>query len=369
MNIQVRGLEPIKALSYWRFTKLRHCQLRGAFPGSVVGPELPAPAAGRPQALGTLYHKLMEGFHNLAKSGRLSGSDLRSDFNAIVEAQALKISQDPALRHLGDPRQWRELTPIYRALSDMLARRTAARGASGIEVHTEDRIFARDGLLFGDLDAYFLRPEGIDLVDYKSGRMDDEGILKEDYVNQLYFYAYLIEQKHGIYPRSVTLVGKDQSAISIPAAPDKSYALADEMRSVLFSYNQKVAKERDVEKFAFPNSRNCAYCDAKPVCNAFWKALHSLETSSYCHVTQGIQAVPFRRSQIGCAMLELDQEAGTIAAGRLKISRLYELRYPYLKDKVGQRMLITNLRHIDSSKAPMAEVTDRSQIIILGNGI
>lgn len=367
MNIDLVGLEPIKALSYWRYTRLKRCQLSGAFPSSTKGPLIPRAKSGRAQILGDIYHKLMESFHELTKKGAVTGKELRDEVNRIITVAAQSMRSEPATRHLGDPSLWPELADAYRALSDLVDRRGTVRSNSQVEVKTENRLYSRDGLLFGEIDAYFIRPEGIDLVDYKSGSMMEGDSPKEDYANQLYFYAYLIHENHGVYPRSLTLVGKDSATVSIAPSLEKSIELANDMRTVLAHYNDQVSRGAPVERFAVPKIENCLFCDAKLVCSAFWKTASSMEFPPWAHVAIGTQAGHIVRSRVGGSSIEIATERSSLRSKRIKIARIFEGRFPDLKDNPGQILAFTNLKQLIVGGQDLVEVTERSQIFLLGS--
>ncbi len=358
----ITGLRPIKSLSYWRYTRMKKCQISGAYPFSVCGPPLPRTIQGRAQLLGVIFHSLMESFHMLASNGNLNAKAFRHEFTRVLENISGEARSRPSSRHLGDPRLWPELTEIYRNLTDLIERKLATPDSAQTNVYTEKTLYSNDRLLFGQIDAFFIQSDGIDLVDYKSGSMVDEELPKEDYANQLYFYAYLIHQVHGIYPRSLALVGKDSSCLKIQPSPERSETIAREMKTILSNYNEQIKKPIVMDSFANPNIDNCVFCDAKPVCESFWKALPEIELPVWAHVAIGTQIAPMVKSKLGGASIELMIEKSSLRTSRLKVTRIFEGRHPEFQDKVGQRILITNLRQLVQSNQELVEATERSLI-------
>lgn len=358
-------LKPIKSLSYWRFTRLKKCLMSGAFPGAVEGIKTPLVSAGRPQVLGQIYHSVMEVFHAIRGPNETQGRQLREAFNSVIANQTQRIREDPRLRHLGDPRQWKEIAEIYSNLSDLLERRTSAASNVGTEILTEKTLYSKDSVLFGQIDAYFVHKAGIDLADYKSGKMVDDEDPKHDYSNQLYFYAYLIHENYAVYPRSLSLIGKDGSCISVRPSIDRSLELANEARSLLFRYNDRIKAGVRSDELSNPSSDNCTFCDAKPICRKFWQEARSLNLPNWAHIVEGTQTKPLARSKMGASMIELDVRNSSIPCRTIKIGRLFEGRFPDLKDRVGQNLIFTNLRFFESSTMPMAETTDRTSILTL----
>jgi len=310
----------------------------------------------------------MESFHALIAGGRLSAREFRLEFNRVIETISAELQRDPVSRHLGDPWLWPELTEIYRHLTDLLERRRAVPKCFRTEVYTEKTLYSKDKLLFGQIDAFFINPEGIELVDYKSGSMMDGDLPKEDYANQLYFYAYLIYENYGIYPRSLTLIGKNSDSLCLDGSMERSKEIANDMRMVLSKYNDQINSALPIEHFSSPSSNNCIFCDAKPVCSAFWGALSEIELPSWSHAVIGVQAIPMIRSRLGGVTVELEVEESSLRTSRVRITRVFEGRYPDLQDRVGQRLLLTNIRQVLPSNPSLAEVTERSLILTMESG-
>ena len=139
------------------------------------------------------------------------------------------------------------------------------------------------------LDAYDVHEQGIDLVDFKSGPMLEGERPKQDYAEQLYFYAYLILENYCSYPRSLSLVNKDGSIAKLEPAPQRSLELANDMRLALTCYNEAVNRGVALETLALPSSESCCFCSRKPTCTAFWVALPRLELPCWNHVALGTQ--------------------------------------------------------------------------------
>ena len=241
----ITGIKPIKALSFWRFTRLNRCQVSGAFPSSTTASFFPKERQTKPQVLGNLFHSLMEEFHRIRHEGTLDQKAFILGFNRIVNDMSQELAANSMTQHLANITSWPELSEIYNSFSDFLLRATPSAGSMPMEAHSEKTLYSKDGLLFGQIDAYFIHQNRIELVDYKSGKVLEDDIPKEDYVNQLYFYAYLIFENHGIYPEVLRLIGKNAEVIEIEPNIEKSVNLANQMRSVLASYNRATEKPFD----------------------------------------------------------------------------------------------------------------------------
>ncbi len=364
---QITSLTAIKALSYWRYTRMKRCQLSGAYPAAVVSPAKKQATSTRFQLIGKLFHSGMEQVNKQITASKLDPKAFRNSFNALVDEMSDQVLRDSATRHFGKVSLWPEVGDVYSSLRKVLEIRRNAPTAAP-EVHSEETLYSKDQLLFGQLDAFFQDADGIDLVDYKSGAMTTEDALpKEDYVNQLYFYAYLIEQNFGIYPKSLYLTGKKLDSINIAPSSERSDAIAKDMRLTLQQYNTTIELPNYLQGIASPSLENCVYCDAKSVCTAFWKSASGFEFPASAHAVIGLQSSPFQRSRHGACSMTVAVEQGSIAASELVITRVFESRFPELCDNVGQRLMLLNIRLLSPGPPALCEATDRAIILNLNS--
>lgn len=358
-------LEPLQRLSFSRYARLRRCKLSGAVIG---GPHTGhAPGFTRFQALGEVLHTLMQRVNETPEGSARDAAYWRKAFNEVVQSLSQRIAASPSSRHLGDPLRWPELTGIYRRVMSVVERRDHG-GETPLVTHAEAEIRSRDGLLFGRIDAYFEYRSGIELVDYKSGAAREGDTAKPDYEDQLYFYAYLIEDRHGHYPKALRLVGSEGKETSVLPDRRRSHALAAEMRAALLKYNASVAERVAPERLATPSSAACGFCDRKAACVPFWQTMSSIELPAWSHVALGVPVGPTVRSRLGGASFELSIERSSLGVGRLKICRVFEHRFPGvdLDRMTGHKVVVTGLRRPNERAAPdVAELTDQSAILVL----
>jgi PD-(D/E)XK nuclease superfamily len=356
----------IKSLSYSRYRRLKRCLTSGALRSGNHAGSSAQPAMGRAQVIGDVFHTLMRGLNSRPPSTDFGQPEFRREFNSVIADAHARIQSSPLSRHLGDPARWVELTQIYRRLTDLVERRRSTRKLDGAIVHAERRLESRDQLLSGTLDAYFITAGGIALVDYKSGEVSDapDDGARREYSDQLYFYAYLIQEVHGQYPTSLSLVGADGTMVDIPPDETRSKDLAADMRAVLAYYNGLVALHVDLESVATPSSDNCLFCARKAMCEKFWGSVGSLDIPAWNHVAVGRQRGSFERSRVGGGSIELIVERSSLRTDVVRITRLFEARYPHMQfdNGDGQRLSIAGLRQARKGSSNLAEATDRTVI-------
>lgn len=351
----------LSSLSFSRYARLRRCLLAGASFGAPTGIAGRRPRQ-RSQVLGDIFHKVMAVLNELGAA--VSPADFRVRFNGVVSAASAELRADPSSRHLGDPSHWPELAELYRRLAGVVERRRAAGAIEAVEAYAERPLTSKDGRLWGKPDAYFVSADGIDLVDYKSGSLSREELLREDYVEQLHLYAYLVQENHGQYPRSLSLIGRDGSLVSVSSTPAQSALVADRLRAMLDKYNVAVAANVSAEELATPTSEGCLFCSRKVTCRRFWVALPVLETPAWSHVVLGAQVAPLSRSARGGGWFELQVERSSLPARLVKVVSVFDARFPDvdLSKRTGQRLVATGLRHVSGTDLAVVEATDRTTI-------
>lgn len=360
------ALHALPTLSFSRYLRLKKCFLSGAALAKTRGSGEGRSPRLRSQVVGDILHDVMSDI-NSTDVCALSQATFRARFNAVVNATHAKLLATSSSRHLGNPNNWPELVAIYRRLVDVVELRRSNEQCEGVVTYAERSLTSRDGLLWGRPDAYFVSQSDIDLVDYKTGSIFEEDGPRQDYEDQLYFYAYLIDQAHGIYPRSLSLSGPDGNIVSLPPSVERSQAVASNMLSVLEQHNRLAAQGASLEELATPASASCLFCERKLVCERFWHSLPVLETPPWNHVAIGLQSTPLARTARGGGWFELAVEKSSLSVRTLKVARVFDQRFPAvdLEHRVGQRLLLTGLRRSEAANPVAAELTDRSTIVCL----
>jgi PD-(D/E)XK nuclease superfamily len=352
-------------LSFSRFVRLRRCLLSGAGLSALRGVGRPRPPAGRPQVVGEVLHEVMQTLNEAMAEGGMSGPELRAEFNRVVGRKGAQIAASRTTAHLGDPGMWPEVTRLYRGLAEMRARRTVDGANGGGATFAEIELWTNDRLLFGRPDACFVREDGIEVVDYKSGVLSRGDVPNEVHVEQLYFYAHFVEENYSRYPRILSLAGGDGGIVSVTPNRERSAQVASDMRAMLARYNAAVAAAAASEDLAQPSTESCAFCDMKPACKAFWAALPKIEVTGRNRVAVGRQVTPLVASHLGGGSFVMAVERSSLRADRLRVSRVFGGRYPDvdLQCNVGQQLVVTGLRQANERNAALAETTERTTIV------
>jgi CRISPR/Cas system-associated exonuclease Cas4 (RecB family) len=309
----------------------------------------------------------MDAFHTLLKKPDVTKADLRASYGHVLKQTVLDLQKSPSGRHLANLGVWPEVRDLYEKLSSLLNEHLLRTSQNEWQTFSEQDLYSNDGLLLGKLDAYFLNQADAEaeVVDYKSGIVHEGEIPKEDYVNQLYFYAYLIQEKHLVYPGKLSLIDKNLETTEIKGSPEKSQRLASDMRFELEKYNQQVEKSAGTVQTT-PSPEACTYCDFRLICQDYWDNSAAFELPLWSQTAQGMQLGAFSRSKQGAVSIDLMVNKGSLAGQQIKIGGIFDGRFPSLKDKPGQLLSFVDLK-IKANVTGYADVSDRTVITVLDN--
>lgn len=352
-------LGEIESLSYSRFRAIRECQLKGSrVVGQASGTDR---TSNRRQLAGKIFHELMESIMGEGKSRIDDRQALMRAFNKTVEAQKTRLSSSEKTRYLGDPRDWEEISLVYKGLKNLLRDKLERSFLQADKIDTEKRIYSQDGRLLGIPDVVLEVGADLEVVDYKTGLSQEYQKIREAYVEQLLFYAYLVHQNRGRFPTRMLLIGIDGTAFEVPVDASRSQEIADDMRIVQDEYNSRI-QEQNGHLEGVPSLESCLYCNRKASCKNFIRDLPSLNLPDWHHAAAGWQEGSMEVSESGVARLELRIQSTSLNADHIAVHRLIPNRFPDLSDREGQALLLTNLRLTSRSPVVSVEVSESTRI-------
>ena len=87
-----------------------------------------------------------------------------------------------------------------------------------VELLTEHELQTADGTLRGRPDLVACGSETV-IVDYKSGLVEHDSIIRGSYQRQLMFYGELVRECLGLIPKRLLLFSLRQGIVGVPADP------------------------------------------------------------------------------------------------------------------------------------------------------
>lgn len=361
MSRHVAKLLPIQSLAYWRSRKLQQCYLYGAFPKHVDNPPPTAQVPTKPQILGNVYHKAMEELSGLLKKNKsISIPMVTKTFNEVVERFRLSLMADSRVSYLAqDIMIWPQLTAIYRTL--VRASQRVTEEPSNAQVHPEISLKSKDGLLNGQIDLLVEVGGDFHLSDYKSGSIWSSEGIKKDYVDQLYFYSYLVHEQFGKFPTKLTLIDLNGARTEVAPSPANSIALADGAKALLREYNDSCTKSVPIESLSKVGDQ-CSLCDVKLYCKQFWDNAKNVKLSQYAHSLEGRVRSITTTGTPGWVTVHLEVEMGTFKASQAKVIQVSQTRFPTLVS-VGATLAISNLRLLSDGVEATLAISHSTEVL------
>jgi hypothetical protein len=334
----VYKLQPIQQLSYSRFIRLQRCLLSGArleldFPHASWKPR-------RSKIIGDVLHREMELLFRTLKDDRFTGEQMRRQFNDLLSSMEREL-------HLPNStlRTWPEIGQIYGSISAIA--RTGAFSSTK-ELTPELDLATKDELLVGRLDLLIENVQGqFEIIDYKSNLFEEDEYLSEK-EDQLYFYAYLVEENRARYPEHLTLMSKELKLRAVQPLPDRSHAIGLQMREMLNHYNSLVVSSVEQAVPVSPSPHACRYCVRRMHCNAFWESAPrmAMGRSSQCVIAE--QSSSFFEPRLGGTVIPLKNLRGSINCADSSISRVRPADLG-LENAPGQTLMILDASTDDKS--------------------
>lgn len=364
-------LRPLNYITPSMVSALNTCFLQVAFRADPAIKVFQPPAA----RLGTACHALLE---RIAK-GELASQPVE-DWSASLEIiwQEEIAKQEEALlasrweAHFGLAVTWpryslqkaRVFLKAEKLLSYQkthMAQATGGHHQFGVERYYQ----AFQERARGRVDVVYESEQGIELIDYKTGRIFDEDetgnqTIKESYKNQLHFYAAMHHDVYGSWPVKAHLVPLTGQPISIEIDPAQAGKLVQAAMDQMVQFNKLVSEQGSLTQLASPALESCRYCNYKADCPAFWRYPFEVEASDwgiYAHLEAIILDV--REMHRGEFVVILEVVAGTIPTGNymLNTNRLADL-------SPGRQMRLINAQVREQPDGLRLRATDNTIFVL-----
>ena len=303
-----------------RYTRLLGCPLRELLAASKkIRPLSPSVPSAK---VGVAIHSLVE----KAGKGDLDGFsqlDILSAWEGIIGAIEQEMNSNDLDRHL---------VPLKRNMIDyevkmrraclFAAKLTETRNAplpssfpelQRRKVGGEIWVQNLSGSVGGYIDLVRSGPDGLSLVDYKTGAMvsPDDGQIKEEYDIQMKLYAALYHEQEGIWPAKLLLEGLGGESAEVQFTHDDCMRLLRSAEASISELNTYL--ERSCQSFhdlmgrmAKASSKECRYCQWRPGCASYWNhvATKQVDDGEWpCDVAGSVQETRTLRNGMGMIVL------------------------------------------------------------------
>jgi len=233
---------------------------KGRFDSSVLLPNSPASIRG------TIIHKLLEervkGLIQTEEQYELHWRDLTRQYE---EETKLKY---PSLRNF----IVNDLDKMYESCDSAMEITpvTNYRGDTNeVRIRTVEVPVSIPGVTRGIVDRIKFHNNEIEIIDYKSGEVMEDGAIKESYVYQLNLYALCCEQTFEYRVKKLTLIQtSDNKEFDVPLERDKFIGSLADIKSIIEKINTRV-QEGQMPALQVLSERQCSYCRCRHFCNKY----------------------------------------------------------------------------------------------------
>ena len=251
---------------------MKQCQLKEIW-GCSQKPLLPSSPSGK---LGTVVHRIIQ----FAYQNRISSKkEFENEWKSSVEKIQNQMLENPVEKHLVPL----EISAFNFEVKKILAfnmisplfGKFSHSGGDRSKLSAEKWVQTPDGKAGGKIDLINDTPEGVEIIDFKTGALTDKDSpagLKEEYIIQIKMYAALYHAQNSIWPVKLTLEGLNQESYSVDADPSECSRLLHDAKTLLYETNELIDAGLSPDDFAQPSPEACRFCQYRPSCSKYWKS-------------------------------------------------------------------------------------------------
>lgn len=243
----------IGTVGFYEFFRMVDCPFGGIDQKKLLlsGELLESPPT-KQLIVGRIFHEIMEKAPTF-----LNQAELLSAMNEIANRYQVEYFSYISRRKLGNIISWSEVGRTFEAASKIVSGERKSKKKETTVLYSRNRKFK------GIPDKYSTISELAFLTEYKSSSIYGEGTVKEEYMEQVKFYAHLLSDN---YPEVnkvayslVSLTGEKYSG----ELSKKEISEHSQYLSALYD----TLEERGIEQA--PSADTCRYCIKKPICSSY----------------------------------------------------------------------------------------------------
>ncbi len=279
----LEDISKFDSVGFYDFYRAKRCILKGSRKNLVLSSELPNEPVNAQTLLGLFYHDAME------LCGKVKSLDILKDsIESLITDYSAKSNSVPSLKKLGLFGNWRETNITARRVFDSFRRKSSD---SHSKANAESLLQSLCGRFVGRPDLIVTSRKIANLIEFKSNDLrESSGHLKDEYREQLLFYAFLLYQNFEIHNVQSTIesVSGDKIEFEISLEAANQYYLESVERINQINELLKAASEKsNLKKISNVTEDNCQYCEKRVVCHAFLERQFDFQFESDAYIIQG----------------------------------------------------------------------------------
>lgn len=362
------NLQPLEYITPSIIAALSNCFLQAAFRANTTYTTFQPPAV----RLGTVCHALLERVASGALVGLRPDSwqdGLEGIWQEEISKQESALLDSEQEKHFGRAETWPKYA-LQKARVFLRAEKLLTyqyeriqRGQQHSRSTSERPYEAYDGRLRGRADVVYESSQGVELVDYKTGKIYDEdetgdSTIKELYRQQLYLYAAMHRDCTNVWPVLGHIVPLTGQPVTIDIDPLEAERIVQSAMRQMEQFNERISQVKQYTELATPSIASCCYCSYKVYCPSFWQ--YSFEPSTWgstAHLDVVVREIS--QQPRGASTLLLQIIGGTLPNGECicYISRSVNF-------VEGQRAKFINVQVEERKTIPVLRVHDHTVIYL-----
>lgn len=272
---------PFEEIGFYDFLFLRECTLKAMQKNLRTEPAMPEQMPSRQSLVGIFHHKVMEYVFKVS-----SLLELESAIELEISATQ-KITD--SWRHLsrsGSVSGWDEINTSA-TLAHRLYRDVQSSSISG-KLGLEAKLRSSDGKLVGRPDFFYIAQSKAILRELKSSSLrDEERQVREEYLEQIQFYALLLFDSFRVSYVDATLESSRGEHISFTFSPQDIEPIRTVALASIEDANRRIVGTKFAQDLATPAASACRGCEKRLICEVFKKSQLSLGLDGDAFVLEG----------------------------------------------------------------------------------
>jgi len=338
----ILGVEAVEKLSFTDYLRSSSCLLKG-WPRSriVYSQGNERKSVSRPLLIGSFFHELLNGVTKLHDLPVEEGvQQIRVEYKKKVGIYKSLYPDFGDHSIDGGFDYWPEMSAILKTVIRVYRR----DAESDVQPKRELELRSKSNPMFGIVDEVVETDAGIILREYKT-TSNPASLLREQYIEQVHFYAILIYSVYGEFPSATYLEGLLGVTLEVELEPSRLTKICENVDSWIDRARQAVSRQDGVAGLCNVHPDNCTGCAYKLICPAIHSGDHDLSFGS----TEELAVLQVLKIDVDNSVLYANVIGGTVPIGENCKVELMASTLAASEFVIGRRTIVSNLSVIDST--------------------
>lgn len=322
----------LKRISPSQYTYFKECPYKLVLANYFHAPLLPIPPSSH---FGSVLHKCIE---KILKGEIISEEEFNNQWDNLITQEEKKIRKMGFDFYLPLKQHVSGYTIKKIQLKRLLKKnyKNYKTKDSESKISSEKWLASKDGLICGFIDLIVANNNFTKISDFKTGNVHDEnGEVKENYVDQLKLYAYIFHENYGYYPNLLSIIQLNGTEIQIPFTVQECEQLANLAKDKLNELNTLI-KNQNYRGIANPKIDNCHNCLYKPACSYYWSIVTNNNDTIFQDLRGNLESIrEFENGNLNITILHNSE--------KITIAQISKRNFQFLNNYIGKQIAVFNV--------------------------